>query len=170
VATPEFRIRLAKEDFKFSAAHFTLFADGSAELLHGHNYRVSVEIVGEELDRVGLLVDFVAVKRAIRAACAALDERTLVPDMAPGLAIRENVDGAGTVEIGFGDRRYRFPRTDLVLLPLENSSIELLSRWLWREIAPALISTSAKRMTVWVEETAGQSCAYAAELPFLIAG
>jgi hypothetical protein len=33
---PRYRIVLEKEDFKFSAAHFTLFADGGAELLHGH--------------------------------------------------------------------------------------------------------------------------------------
>src|ERR1700733_13558481 len=38
-AMVRYRMVLAKEDFKFSSAHFTLFADGSAELLHGHNYR-----------------------------------------------------------------------------------------------------------------------------------
>lgn len=161
---PRFRIRLAKEDFKFSAAHFTLFLDGSAELLHGHNYRVSVEIAGDQLDRAGLLVDFGGVKRAIRAACASLDERTLVPEQAPGLVISASEDGSDAIDVGFRERRYRFPRTDLVLLPLANSSIELLSRWLWREIAPALRGTAATELTVSVEETAGQSCAYTAEL------
>jgi hypothetical protein len=37
-------IELEKESFKFSAAHFLIFPDGSAERLHGHNYRVFVEI------------------------------------------------------------------------------------------------------------------------------
>lgn len=156
-----FRIRLAKEDFKFSAAHFTLFPDGTAELLHGHNYRVSVEIGGAALDAAGLLLDFATVKRAIRAACAALDERVLIPRLAPGLNLNEQAD---SVEVEFADRRYRFPRADLALLPLENSSIELLSRWLWESLAPVLQGTPATEMTLWVEETAGQSCGYTAEL------
>ena len=169
MATPRFRVRLAKEDFKFSAAHFTLFADGSAELLHGHNYRVAVEVTGEGLDHAGLLVDFVGVKRAIRAACASLDERTLVPELAVGLEVRAAEGDDAAVEVAFGQRRYRFPRADVVLLPLENSSIELLSRWLWRAIAPALLRSPACELTVSVEETAGQSCAYTAELPQLLA-
>ena len=37
-------IDIQKEAFKFSAAHFLIFPDGSAERLHGHNYRVYVEI------------------------------------------------------------------------------------------------------------------------------
>lgn len=156
-----YRIRLAKEDFKFSAAHFTLFPDGSAELLHGHNYRVSVEIAGPTLDPAGLLMDFTAVKRAIRAACVALDERVLVPGQAPGLNFSE---AAGSIEVGFADRRYRFPSAELILLPLENSSIELLSRWLWETLAPVLRGTPAVELTVWVEETAGQSCGYTAPL------
>ena len=39
-----FTVRLAKQDFKFSAAHFTLFPDGTAELLHGHNFQVAVAV------------------------------------------------------------------------------------------------------------------------------
>lgn len=156
-----FRIRLAKEDFKFSAAHFTLFADGSAELLHGHNYRVWAEIAGPQLGAAGLLLDFAVVKRAIRAACAGLDERVLVPRLAPGLRFSED---AGSTEVAFAERRYRFPSADLVLLPLENSSIELLSRWLWESLAPVLRGTPATELTIWVEETAGQSCGYSAGL------
>ena len=40
-------IFLEKEYFKFSAAHFLIFPDGTAERLHGPNYRVMVEIEGE---------------------------------------------------------------------------------------------------------------------------
>ena len=72
---PRFRIVLAKEDFKFSAAHFTLFPGGRAELLHGHNYRVRVELAGSELDEEGQgsspvldrLLAFVACRAAIKA-------------------------------------------------------------------------------------------------------
>ncbi len=39
-----FATRVEKEHLKFSAAHFLIFANGSAERLHGHNYRVAVEL------------------------------------------------------------------------------------------------------------------------------
>ncbi len=159
---PRYEIRLAKEDFKFSAAHFTLFPGGRAELLHGHNYRVRVVLAGSHLDEVGLLVDAAAVKHRIRASCRALDERTLIPDRA-GRASRLEVRSAdGSVEVRFDGRTYRFPADDVVLVALENVSIELLARMLWDEIAPVLAATPVESLTVEVEETPGQSCAYRA--------
>ncbi len=160
--TPCFEIRLAKEDFKFSAAHFTLFPGGRAELLHGHNYRVRVVLAGSRLDDVGLLVDVAAVKRRIRASCQALDERTLIPERAGRESRLEVRPEPGVVEVRFDGRAYRFPADDVVLVPLVNVSIELLARMLWDEIAPALAGTSVETLAVEVEETAGQSCAYRA--------
>ncbi len=157
---PRFTIRLAKEDFKFSAAHFTLFPDGRAELLHGHNYRVRVRLAGRELGEEGILVDVARVKRRIRAACAALDERTLIPTETDRLAVAR--DESGGVEIWYGDRRYRVPEQDVVLLPLENVSMELLARRLWDEVADELTGTAVEELAVEVEETPGQSCEYRA--------
>lgn len=160
--TPRFEIRLAKEDFKFSAAHFTLFPGGRAELLHGHNYRVRVTLAGSRLGDVGLLVDAAAVKRRIRASCQVLDERTLIPERAAGEGRLEVRSAGGAVEVRFDGRAYRLPADDVVLVPLENVSIELLARMLWDEIAPVLAGTPVESLTVEVEETAGQSCAYRA--------
>src|SRR6058998_1115697 len=101
---PRYRLVLAKEDFKFSAAHFTLFSDSRAELLHGHNYRVALELAGGELDRWGLFADIEGVKEVVRGLCKRLDSRTLVPAESPELSwSREE----GEVEIRFGVRRYR---------------------------------------------------------------
>lgn len=158
---PVFSIRLAKEDFKFSAAHFTLFPDGRAELLHGHNYRVRLELTGHRLSDVGLLFDVSVIKRAIRERCAVLDERTLIPTGTDRLAVARR---DGTVEVRFRDRVYAFPEADVVLLPLANVSIELLARMLWQEVAGTLTGTPVERLTVDVEETPGQSCAYSALL------
>src|SRR5688572_17666610 len=66
-------IELEKESFKFSAAHFLIFPDGSAERLHGHNYRVYVEI-DAALTRFGLVMDFKSVKPVVRELCDELDE------------------------------------------------------------------------------------------------
>ena len=62
-----------KESHKFSAAHYTIFSAEERERLHGHNYRVAVEIEAP-LDPDGLVVDFIQVKPYIRAICDELDE------------------------------------------------------------------------------------------------
>lgn len=158
---PRYRMVLAKEDFKFSSAHFTLFPDGRAELLHGHNYRVRVALTGGELDGDGLLVDIETFKKALRALCARLDSRTLIP--AESERLQWERDGE-SIEIRFGDRVYRFPAQDALLLPLANTSIELLARMLWRDLAPHLTGSRVESLAVAVEETAGQECWYEAEI------
>jgi len=156
-----YRLMLAKEDFKFAAAHFTLLGGGVAEPLHGHNYRVRVEIAGEALDADGLLVEAAPVKQAIRALCAELDDRVLVPAESPRLTVTTAQDG---VEVAYGARRYRFPADEVVLLPLVNSSIELLAELLWRRLAPTLAGSRATSLTVAVEEAAGQRAVFEASL------
>lgn len=154
---PRYRIVLEKEDFKFSAAHFTLFPNGGAELLHGHNYRVRVELAGSNLDEEGLLVDIEHFKKVLRERCAYLDSRTLLP--AASSRLQWSRDG-GAIEIACGERRYRFPADDVLLLPLVNTSMELFARMLWEELAPALAGSRVEEMAVSVEEASGQRCWY----------
>jgi len=156
-----YRVILAKEDFKFSAAHFTLFGDGRAELLHGHNYRVRAELSGGGLDGEGLLVDIEAFKRVLRARCAGLDSRTLIPGESARVEwTRRDEADADAVEVRCGERRYRFPSADVLVLPLANTSIELLARMLWGELAPHLAGSRVESLAIAVEETAGQECWY----------
>lgn len=154
---PGFCIRLAKRDFKFSAAHFTLFANREAEALHGHNYQVEVEVEGDRLDDTGLLVELAEVKRLVRAACAEWDERILIPIESPQLAIERTGD---EVVVRYAARRYAFPAAEVILLPLVNTTIELLARLLADRLAPAL-PERLRRLVVTVGETDGQSCSYA---------
>jgi 6-pyruvoyltetrahydropterin/6-carboxytetrahydropterin synthase len=154
-AMVRYRMILAKEDFKFSAAHFTLFADGRAELLHGHNYRVRVELSGSDLDPEGLLVDIESFKRTLRELCARLDSRTLIPGESGRL---ECTQEGSALAVRCGERAYRFPAEDTLVLPLANTSIELLARMLWRELAPRLAGSRVETLAVSVEESAGQHC------------
>jgi 6-pyruvoyltetrahydropterin/6-carboxytetrahydropterin synthase len=160
-AHPSYRLVLAKEDFKFSSAHFTLFSAERAELFHGHNYRVSLELVGSELDSWGLLVDLEAVKKDVRRLCRKLDSRTLLPAESPGLIWSRKGD---SIEVRFGERRYLFPESDVLLLPLANTSIELLAHLFWSDLEPTLRGSRIESLAVSVEETAGQSCVYEAPL------
>jgi 6-pyruvoyltetrahydropterin/6-carboxytetrahydropterin synthase len=156
-SAPRYRLVLAKEDFKFSAAHFTLLPESRAELLHGHNYRVQLELIGTELDQDGLLIDVERLKKSLRAACARLDSRTLLPAESTRLDWRE----AGTeIEVHLDERRYLIPRGDVLMLPLANTSMELLAGMLWRELIPQLAGGRIEWFSVSVEEAAGQRCCY----------
>jgi 6-pyruvoyltetrahydropterin/6-carboxytetrahydropterin synthase len=160
-ATARFALRLAKEDFKFSVAHFTVFSDSVAERLHGHNYRVRVEIAGAAIDEVGLLLDLRGIKTEIRRLCADLDSKTLLPERSRLVGVSAVDDG---IEVRYGDRIYRLPNEDVLLLPIRNTSIEELAAWFWRELEPTLGGTAIRELSVEIEETAGQSCVYSAAI------
>jgi len=155
-------IELAKEYFKFSAAHFLIFPDGSAERLHGHNYRVFVEVAGA-LSEHGLVIDFKAIKPFVRGLLDELDEHFLLPGEHPGLEWREGA--GGSLEIRHGQRRYSMPRADAVVLPINNTSSENLATWIGRELRRILLErfgdVRVDALRVAVEETQGQRGVYA---------
>jgi 6-pyruvoyltetrahydropterin/6-carboxytetrahydropterin synthase len=57
----------------FSAAHRIRGHAGLCQQLHGHSYRVVAQLVGDELDALGMLVDYADVKRALAEAVGAFD-------------------------------------------------------------------------------------------------
>lgn len=66
----------------FAAGHALRNYRGKCENVHGHNYRVRIAIEGERLDSTGLLVDFVEMKRLLRAIIERLDH-TFLNDVPP---------------------------------------------------------------------------------------
>ncbi len=154
-------IKLDKEYFKFSCAHFLIFPDGSKERLHGHNYHVSVEIEGE-LTEQGLVIDFLDAKPVIRELCDSLDEHWLVPSEHPELQIKHLDDGHSTIE--YRDCRYLVPTDEILLLPINNSSVENLATWFGNNLHSRLVerfgATQVRRLRVSISETSGQSGVY----------
>ena len=61
----------------FSAGHALRGYRGKCENPHGHNYRVRVELEGEQLDAIGLLFDFVHLKRIMRELIGDMDHKFL---------------------------------------------------------------------------------------------
>jgi 6-pyruvoyltetrahydropterin/6-carboxytetrahydropterin synthase len=57
----------------FAAGHALREYRGKCENVHGHNYRVQVVVRGEKLDKIGMLADFVALKKALRDTCEPMD-------------------------------------------------------------------------------------------------
>lgn len=66
----------------FAAAHSLRGYPGDCSRLHGHNWKVEVEVEATSLDEVGMGVDFKTIKQATRALAAELDHRNL-NDIAP---------------------------------------------------------------------------------------
>src|SRR5881394_4077907 len=49
----------------FSAAHALRLYDGSLEPIHGHNWRVSVTVMADKLDSIGVVMDFHELQRLV---------------------------------------------------------------------------------------------------------
>jgi 6-pyruvoyltetrahydropterin/6-carboxytetrahydropterin synthase len=78
-------------DESFSAGHALRGYKGKCENVHGHNYRVRVTLAGPQLDSIGLLVDFSAVKQAVGGVIHSLDHRFL-NDLPPFDAINPSAE------------------------------------------------------------------------------
>ena len=157
-------IEVDKEYLKFSAAHFLIFPDGSAERLHGHNYRVYVEVEAK-LSRYGLVIDFIHIKPVIRALVDALDERWILPGEHHELTVEEIEDDH--LRVRYRERNYTAPKADVVVLPINNTSAEnlaaYLGRSLLRELHERFEDLEVARLRLAVEETPGQRGVYCFE-------
>ena len=88
-----YAIRVYKEYFNFASSHFLIFADGTREPLHGHNYQVQVLVEGEII-KGDLVIDFIPFKPLVKKLCDDLDHRMLLPRTNPHLAIESTAHTA----------------------------------------------------------------------------
>ncbi len=154
-------LHLAKQNFKFSAAHFLIFDENSAERLHGHNYQVKVDLVfasSRLMNEQGYLVDFNVFKRQIKARLDLWDERVLLPEQHQEMKFTtvQNSTTQVSLEVRFRDRFYVFPKDEVILLPVTNTSTEQLSRLLSEDFFASFKCLGVARVRVSVEETRGQ--------------
>jgi 6-pyruvoyltetrahydropterin/6-carboxytetrahydropterin synthase len=156
-----YRVRISEDGLVFSAAHFIVIEGDTHERLHGHDFRVTAEVHGP-LDDNGYVVDFLALRESLEAILEELDHRVLLPTEHPTLRIRTDVEhiDAEHVEVTAAECRWVFPRGDCVLLPMVNTSAELLGRWIARRLLDRLHERTGSRPTVVrieVTESRGQS-------------
>lgn len=158
-----FSIEVAKDYFNFASAHFLIFANGKREPLHGHNYQVAVSLEGD-LDHAGVVVDFISFKPLVKRICDSLDHRTLIQTESPVMKVRTR---PREVEVRYGKQKIILPKQDVILLPLVNTSTELLAEHvagrIRREVRRKFPGTTIRFMEVSVEEARGQRGLYRAE-------
>jgi len=149
----KYKTSVERNTLRFSAAHFTTF-QGQAEPLHGHNYALLMEVEGE-LSEDAWVIDFGELKRMGEALCQQLDHRFLLPRDNPALNISD-LDDAW--QITSGGQRYVIPKSDVCVLPLDNSTAERLAEWFCHRLAEALAGRgNITSISVGLEEAPGQA-------------
>ncbi|MEM1262142.1 MAG: 6-carboxytetrahydropterin synthase [Pseudomonadota bacterium] len=124
--SPYTQIEVFKENMKFSAAHFTVFSATERERLHGHNFSVYAMIEAPVGDN-GMCFSYVELKARLRRLCDELDEYLILPAHSPYLTI---VEEGAEYRVEFNGETMRFLRSDTLVLPLRNSTVEEYSRYL----------------------------------------
>jgi 6-pyruvoyltetrahydropterin/6-carboxytetrahydropterin synthase len=159
----DYRVSVTKDYLVFAAAHFITFAGHRCESLHGHNYRSAVMLEGTLEPESWYVFDFVVLKKIMRTLCDEIDHKVLLPLQNPHLRITER---EGSITVAYDEQlRYLFPRADCALLPVPNTTVEMLARHLAERLHAKLRETGegASRLTaieLEVEESAGQSAVY----------
>jgi 6-pyruvoyltetrahydropterin/6-carboxytetrahydropterin synthase len=147
-------LHLAKQNFKFSAAHFLIFNDHEAERLHGHNYKVRVEIdCPSDQGEDGYFVDFNVLKKTIKSKLDEWDERVILPERHKDIRVDLKPP---SLHLTFRDRVYTFPANEVVLLPVTNTSVEQLSGLLAEIFMKEFSKFNITKIRLNVEESEGQ--------------
>jgi 6-pyruvoyltetrahydropterin/6-carboxytetrahydropterin synthase len=157
----EYRVSVTKDYLVFSSAHFITFAGHRCEGLHGHNYRARVTVEGAVRDDTWFVFDFVELKQIMRGLCDAIDHLVLLPLESARIGVSE--DG-NLVRVSVdGVQKYVFPRAECALLPIPNTTVEMLARLLAERLQAALSAGGATGLTaveMEIEENFGQTATY----------
>lgn len=123
-------LEIHKDEFSFSAGHFTIFSATEREQLHGHNYYVSVAFK-KLISANGLSFDYRHYKKKMLLLCEQLDRRFLLPSESPYLLLKEENE---YLTAYFNQKKLPFLKDDVVVLPLTNITIEELSHWFLQKL------------------------------------
>lgn len=157
----DFKVSVSKDYLVFSSAHFITFKGHQCESLHGHNYRVGVAVEGTVDDECAFVVDFSILKRLIRSLVDEIDHKVLLPIKNPKLAFQE--DGDSMHVRYFGKPAYVFPKVDCAMMPIQNSTAEMIAEYFAGRMKTELATLGVKNLTALeleVEESFGQSATY----------
>ena len=156
-----FRVQVSKDYLVFASAHFITFKGHQCETLHGHNYRVGVAVEGSVETETLFVLDFSVLKQITRKLVDRIDHKVLLPTLNPKLTFRE--EGERIAVDYFGQPTYVFPKRDCALLPIPNSTAEMLAQYLGSQMREELVAGGYTHLTsleLEVEENYGQSATY----------
>jgi 6-pyruvoyltetrahydropterin/6-carboxytetrahydropterin synthase len=152
----QYSVRVADDSTVFASAHFITYDHATCEPLHGHNFATAVTVEGP-LDENHYVVDFVVLKKIVCELLAELDHRVLLPTQHDQIRVEQRDE---EIEVHFPGRRWVFPRSECALLPVANTTVELLARHLAQATLDRLshqAGSSEFVVVVEVEESPGWS-------------
>lgn len=147
-----FKVIINSNTIKFSACHF-LKDPLKCSRLHGHNYYVSLELEAK-LDENYFVEDFIQLKENLRNIVNPLDHFILIPENSPDLTIKKDDE---SVEIITSNKRYVFPLSEVLFLPIPATTSELLAKYIYSKVKEIYRN---KKISVKLEESRGNIAIY----------
>jgi 6-pyruvoyltetrahydropterin/6-carboxytetrahydropterin synthase len=152
------RLHVVTDPDRLYFAHMTVYPNGRKERLHGHNFRVFLDL--DLLDgSFAKMVDLDVARDALEAICKAWKERLLLATQNRFFELVR--DDAAELEFRLCGKRYVVPREEAVLLPIENASVEGLAEHIAQLLRPHLAPLGAlSAYEVRLEELPGIGSSY----------
>ncbi|MFO8078138.1 MAG: 6-carboxytetrahydropterin synthase [Thermoplasmatota archaeon] len=110
---------------RFSSAHIIPEYEKCGRL-HGHTYAIQCKIFGKP-DEKGIIADFSVIKQILRKIANTLDHKILIPSESTVVTITQENSDITVHSLG---KKYVFPLSDCVLLPIPSTSAENLSLYI----------------------------------------
>ena len=158
--TVNFSVSLEKAVHVFSAGHFITLRNDLCEAIHGHNWTVACSISGVP-DNHGMVIDFIFLRDTLSEIITQLDHSVLLPTKNPFLNVTQQIHAdRKEVLVTFEKRRWIFPADECRLLPLVNTTAELLAGWIGTELLQVLKQNGLGQpafIRLEVDECLGQS-------------
>ena len=141
---------------RFSACHF-IPRHEKCSRLHGHSYIVRLRLEGD-IGEEGMIMDFVVLKKALKAMIEELDHKTLVPTASQDVKVTYDEESVEAVTCG---KRYVFPRMDVTLLDVPNTTAEEMAKMMTlRLVADVEFPENVRSVSVGLDEERGQTAWY----------
>lgn len=139
---------------RFSACHVLLHHDKCSRI-HGHSYAIHLKLKGE-LGEDNFLIDFGKIKSVLKKYAAELDHKALVPTGNPDIEL-ERDDDKRTVTMDMCGKKYQFPLSDVVFIPVPATTVEQISSYILRRLIDEMeFPPGIKEISLGVDEGPGQ--------------
>jgi 6-pyruvoyl-tetrahydropterin synthase len=162
---------------RFFAAHFVAKLDTISgkvlrETLHGHNYKVTCEVIGPKQKDSPYIIDKNDIQDAAKRVCDSFHSKMLIPTRSPALVVQDFFPDKDhvTMRVKNVNEVFQFPRRDTLLLDVEYTSIEdlgeVISNLIYAELAKKgpHVTSNIQKLKVSVQEYPGLKCVRCMEL------
>ena len=145
---------------RFSACHF-IPRHEKCSRLHGHTYILRLRLEGD-IGKDGMVMDFVDLKKELRKFVAELDHRTLLPGKSDEVILTVSQE---SVDVVCGNKRYMFPREDVVILDIPTTTAEEMTKMMVERLVSDIeFPPNVRSVAIGLDEERGQTAWFFKEL------